>query len=172
MANNKPRTSSRASRALAKSSSIATVRTKQRDNTERLQDASVSGSAKEYGYQNVQGGQANTPLKITTCTTVPGEALHYDDVLENSVKRLVPDQFQYTTDRSDRVPSWNRMQENINAPDAVNRTTKEAHGIEGYHKGPQMHQYSIDEMKEISSGGVVDYASKKPTFADRNRYGI
>jgi hypothetical protein len=146
--NNQPRTSSR---AMAKS--LATQRPKLRDNTERVSNTWEGETIKR-----------NTPLKDTTCTTVPGGALQVDDVMEIGVKYRTPDVFQCTYDQTGRIPAWNKMSENINAPDAVTRTTMEGQLIEGYHKGANVIKFDEKANALISSGGVLDARTKLPTL--------
>lgn len=167
---NTPRTVSRGTQNGKIGKSIATIRPKLRDNTERLQDESVSGSAKASNYNTATRTGENTPLKITTCSpSTNPPALQYDDVQESGVKHHYPDQFEYTTDRSDRVPSWNSVKEDIRPKDATFRTTKEAAIVDGYHKGPMMYQYTVEDNARISSGGQVRPQDKLPTFTDGNR---
>jgi hypothetical protein len=137
-------------------SSIATVRPKLRDNNEKLQGPSITGSADNPGYLNRQTAMPNTPLKLHTCTTTPeGGALHYDDVMETGTKYLVPQDFQTTVDRSDRLNSWQPMQPSRDAPDAVTRTETGMVGHDRYHMGPSMHQWSVADNEAISKGHVT-----------------
>ena len=154
----------------SKPSSIATTRQKQRDNTERLQGPSVSGNASTVGYLNRQTGMGNTPLKTTTCTTVPvGGALHYDDIIESGAKFLIPDSFQTTVDKSDRVPAWNQVTGySLQDPHAVNRSTSEAHLTEGYHKQPYNRELTMEDNFKMSMGGQVNPIDKMPTYSDAN----
>jgi hypothetical protein len=163
---NKPRTSSRASRAIQrnaieKNSSIATVRPRQRDNNDKLQnDPSYSGSASNRIAEN-------TELGIHT-----GNATRWDDVVETGVKHRYPSQFESVSDRSDRVPAWQQVGRNMSDPHAVTRTAPEGRVV-GYsgHKAPISHTYTEAECHAISSGGVTDYKTHMPThLADGNRY--
>src|SRR5260370_38928106 len=54
--------------------------------------------------QRVDFPEHKTPQKITTCSVPDREAFHYDDVVENGVKYLYPDDFQCVYDGDGRVP--------------------------------------------------------------------
>jgi hypothetical protein len=123
--------------------------------------------------QKVDYPELQTPLKITTCSSPDKEAVHYDDVPETGFKYKTPDDFQCVYDASGQVPQFQQMNENLQDPHATMRTTKESQLIQGFHKGPQVHQYSVEENNTISSGGVVDHLSKMPTYTpDGNRIGV
>jgi hypothetical protein len=151
---------------LPRGTAIATTRAKLRDNTERIandgmdssrsQRGSISGTAERQGDWSRQTHMPNTPLKITTCTTTPEYgALHYDDVKENSLKHYIPDDFQNTIDRSDRVPSWNPMGTTRDAPDAFTRTDTGNQEHHGYRKSPNKMVMSVADNNSISNGHVT-----------------
>lgn len=162
-----PRTKSRAGQNGKTAKSIATTRQQLRDNTERLQGPDVSGSAAPSNYDTRARTGENTEMYITTCHD--GTAVKYDDIVESGTKYHYPDQFERTVDRSDRVPGWSSVKEDIVPKDAVFRTIKESQVVEGFHKGPKMHQYTVEENNRISMGGQVRPTDKMPTYApDRN----
>jgi hypothetical protein len=169
MANKTTKTNRAQSTSKATSGSIASKPTEQPE----LNQNAVTSYPKSYTIpgtgQTVNYPEIETPIKITTCTNPNVEAVHYDDVVESSVKYKVPEDFQCVYDASGQLPQWRQMTENLQDPLAVNRTAVSP--VEGFHKGPNVHQFSMDEMKTISSGGVVDHGTKMPTVpADKNRF--
>jgi hypothetical protein len=140
---NQPRTSSRASRQAAKDSSIATARTRQRDNNEK------SGEPQQYS--------PNMPLGIHT-----GDGLPHDHIVEQGVKYYVQDCAQTVVDKSSRVPAWKAS--------PLPATHGAAHEGGGYRKEPTRRVYTEADCHQISSGGVVDHSSKLPSYSDANRY--
>ncbi len=54
------------------------------------------------------------------------------------------------------IPEWQQMNETLQDPHATMRTTKEAQIIQGFHKGPEVHQYTFGENWSASAGGLRD----------------
>ena len=98
--------------------------------------------------------ELQTPLKITTCSVPDREAVHYDDVPESGLKFKTPDDFQCVYDASGQVPQFQQMNENLQDPHAVNRTAVSP--VQGFHKGPMVHQYTPEETQAAGAGGLMD----------------
>src|SRR5258706_2944384 len=116
--------------------------------------------------QRIDYTELQAPQKIATCSVPDREATHYDDVVESGVKYLYPDDAQCVYDGDGMVTQYQPvMNENLQDPMATMRTTKEGQLVQGFHKGPMSHQYSVEENWNMSKGGVVDHDTKMPSYS-------
>jgi hypothetical protein len=117
----------------------------------------------------------NTKLMNTSVNSPENaDAQAYDEmpVIGSPSERPYPPEFEYVTQgQEDRkaqgrpiIPEYQQMNENLQDPHAVNRTTKEAQLVEGFHKGPMSHQYSLDECKAVGAGGLIDPESHMQSY--------
>jgi hypothetical protein len=119
--------------------------------------------------EKVDYPEISTKLKITTCSVSDKEALAYDDINENN-KYKYPEDFQCVYDASGQVPQWRPMNENLQDPWAVNRTTQEAQIVEGYHKGPNAYAYSMTDNDAISRGGLIGDPNHYPSHKSPGKW--
>ena len=159
-ANNQPRTSRR-------SSTLAQPSMQQRPNVEKVGNTS-------------QGIRPTQNMNVGIHTETTSKALCYaDDIKSNLPVYSYQPEFRHISDGQDDrkakgqtiIPEWQSMNETLQDPHAVNRTTVEMHPVEGFHKGPQFHQYSMEENFQESRGGVRDPISHRPTHSDANKVG-
>jgi hypothetical protein len=130
-------------------------------------------------YQGEQPSH-NTHLYHTTQTAVENmDAECQDDQIRIGAPsdRPYPYEFETTVDQSKRVPQWQQMKENINARDAVTRTTMQAGvrgtvsgtaelDVPGFHKGPNAYAYTQADNQATNrySTGQIDvkYSASSP----------
>jgi hypothetical protein len=111
----------------------------------------------------------NTELRVHTCHD--GGALPYDQVKESlGYHYSHPPQFESTIDRSDRLTPWNAIEgfgledKDVATGNENNNHGKEIGLVEGYHKQPNQINHSMEDMKKISQGGVLDDATMEPAY--------
>jgi len=148
-----------------RSSTLAQLRMQERPNIEKVGNTS-------------QGIRANPNMTMGYHTETTTKAPDYEyNTRSNAHVYPYHLETRYVCDgQSERqakgrqfTPEWQSMNENLQDPHAVNRTTQEGRLVDGYHKGPQGYTYSMDETFQASSGGVRDPNSHRPTHSDGNK---
>src|SRR5712692_9285208 len=122
--------------------------------------------ANDEKINQYQGATPNRNTKLYHTTQTSPENMDtecQDDMVRIGAPsdRVYPAEFQTVVDgqelkKSKALPSiaeWQQMNENLQDPHSVMRTTKEAQLVQGFHKGPEVHKYTTEENQAAGAGG-------------------
>jgi hypothetical protein len=109
----------------------------------------------------------NTKLYHTTTTSPENMDMEcQDDQVKMGAPsdRFVPAEFQTVVEGQElkkqrglpSIAEWQQMNETLQDPHATMRTTQEGQLVQGFHKEPMSHQYTMEENQAAGAGGLRD----------------